>query len=285
MALVPALLPRLGRLVVMDESERDKSWGQILLVSDRPCITLCIFVAAFINLKYIVLILRFMSVGCSHFLRTQMLASWLSILARPVAETHPNIPQLQLRGHHACGNARALVCCVDIVVHFGERYALRVETYVATGLATSLCGLAGVLLKVLACTTGGEGLILMRWVTVSVVWLICISTGMALNMIFHGAGANEAFGQLVGHLTNARWRCRAGIGQTESDVSEGPALGEVLGLAADSVAGLTVTEPVKFAGVKATKDLAYSLFSVVSTAVGFVLSKVLLTSEFSTLLR
>merc|ERR1740117_1546154 len=102
------------------------------------------------------------------------------MLARPVAETHPNMPHLQLRGPHARCNARALVSCVDIIVHFGERYALRVEVYVATGLATSLCGLAGVTLRVLAWQSqhdaavadagGGESsssLALMRWVTIS----------------------------------------------------------------------------------------------------------------------
>ena len=126
------------------------------MLGDSWEINLCVMVSSFLSFNYFGRTLLFLSAGTAHYYRIYLLLTFLSQLIRVVVsersvnstqaflsavsrqpsvtpsqtlaiqpETNPNFPVLQLSPQ----NVRSLMSCMDIVLHFGERYKRRIDAF------------------------------------------------------------------------------------------------------------------------------------------------------------
>ena len=153
-----------------------------------------------------------MSAGNAHYYRCFLVLKWIARMARPVAATHPNFPNVQMT---PC-NVRSLIACVEIVLNFGARYQRRIEIYVSSVAGACMLLLGLMIILILNQITmdqsddGIEGRTKLResaavW---SVLYVIALFTGMVYLMVLAGAQANAALQDLVTNLTSARWELR-----------------------------------------------------------------------------
>ncbi|CAE7765104.1 unnamed protein product [Symbiodinium pilosum] len=266
-ALFPALFPVVWRGVTCYREMGEEVTVRDMFVAGfghNPMVIYCVAQAVFIAYAHGSVSSIFAVIGILHYRRMQMVMESVQQLTRRLPCLYPNLPQVQLSGPSAEANVRAVLACFETILRMGSRYQRRADSYIATLALASAVGLGlvlvGVIVGVHSQLNAG-----------TCVCLVIISgvTAAVHQMILWGRLANENFGKLSSNLCRARWRNSA-CGCPDAEGAE-----QVMSLAMERLALLAETEPVTVACLIPTADLGYSVVSLVSTFVLYILGKLL----------
>mmetsp|Transcript_42926 Transcript_42926/g.78010 ORF Transcript_42926/g.78010 Transcript_42926/m.78010 type:complete len:640 (-) Transcript_42926:149-2068(-) len=301
-----ALIPPVRRILELfstSELSWDKPCASFLMAcvealkigvgGGSPPVLTAYLLALYLVLKYNTVVTMFMAAGAAHYHRTYLLTMFLAQLARPVRETRPNLPQLQMETAASEENLENLLHCFEIAVQLGPRYRARLDTYVATVGITSGFGLVyqyillGVALEQAA---SGDNTMLRDLQTLALVTCInsAICFGLILAMIMAAAEANDTFSLFGRNLVGRRWRRfhnkvkRSFVHcQPPSEEELDDAKGELatqdspdaFELAVERVNCLAATSQVRIVGFGASNDLAYGIAGTVYPMMALMLGK------------
>ncbi|CAJ1416500.1 unnamed protein product, partial [Effrenium voratum] len=262
LAAIPTLLPGIWR-VCTSYSAGERGWDLFhAAVGNSAPVMYCVVSSALLCLIHCILAGAFAAIGPIHYQRQQIVIDSVRLLTRQTACLYPNLPQVQLCGATACANVRAVLACFEVVLCMGGRYQIRVESYIATLAGSAFIGMSVVLVSVIVGVHTE-----MNPFTVTTLFFSVFVTVMVFEMIYFGSKANENFGKLGTNICRARWQ---NVAEKAEDLEEAE---QVMSLAMEKIAILAETEPVTLAGTVLTCDLGYSVVSVVSTLILFVVGK------------
>ncbi|OLP85735.1 hypothetical protein AK812_SmicGene33236 [Symbiodinium microadriaticum] len=265
-ALFPAIFPIAWRCVKCTSELGDEvDAGDILAAGfgrHSYVVSYCVAQAAFIAYSHGAVSSVFAVIAIIHYRRMQMVMDSVQQLARRLPCLYPNLPQVQLSGPTAEANVRAVLACFETVLRMGSRYQHRADSYIGALATASTMGLGLVLIGVIL----GAHSQLNAGTCVCLVIISGVTVAIH-QMILYGRLANENFGKLSSNFCRARWRNSV---TGDSEVGD-----QVMSLAMERLALLAETEPVTVACLIPTADLGYSIVSLVSTFVLYILGKLL----------